>query len=94
MLSDQINSITCVLPSSLQVAKVYRSKIMLYVPWRPDESSDLLGGYMDFHSHYEDKKDNILENEQKFTQNATEIDEAIDDLTEHGLAPQHAYRTK
>ena len=62
---------------------------MLYVPWR-DESSYLLGGYMDFHSHYEDKKDDILKNEQKFTQNATEIDEAIDDLTEHG-PPQHAW---
>ena len=54
-------------------SKVYRSKIMLYVPWR-DESSDLLGGYMDFRSHYEDKIDDILENEQKYTQNATEID--------------------
>ena len=56
--------------------KVYRSKIMLYVPWR-DESSDFLGGYIDFRSHYEDKLDDILENEQKYTQNATEIDEAI-----------------
>ena len=70
-------------------SKVYRSKIMLYVPWR-DESSDLLGGYMDFRSHYEDKIDDILENEQKYTQNATEIDEAINDLTEHG-PPQHAW---
>jgi DNA replication protein DnaC len=70
-------------------SKVYRSKIMLYVPWR-DESSDLLGGYMDFRSHYEDKIDDILENERKYTQNATEIDEAIDDLTEHG-PPQHAW---
>ena len=33
-------------------SKVYRSKIMLYVPWR-DESSDLLG---DFRSHYEDNR--------------------------------------
>ena len=64
--------------------KVYRSELMLYVPWR-DESSDLLGGYIDFCSHYEDKLD-ILENEQKYTQNATEIDEAIDDLSEHGRA--------
>ena len=69
-------------------SKVYRSKIMLYVPWR-DESSDLLGGYMDFRSHYEDKIEDILDNERKYTQNATEIDEAIDDLTEHG-PPQHA----
>ena len=36
---------------------------MLYVPWR-GESSDLLGGYMDFRSHYEDKMDDILENER------------------------------
>ena len=64
-------------------SKVYRSKIMLYLPWR-DENSDLLGGYMDFRSHYEDKKNDILENERKHSQNATEIDEAIDDLTEHG----------
>ena len=33
--------------------------------------------------------DDILENEQKYTQNTTDIDEAIDDLTEHG-PPQHA----
>ena len=62
---------------------------MLYVLWR-DESSDLLGGHMDFCSHYEDKMDHILESERKYTQNATEIDEAIDDLTEHG-PPQHAW---
>ena len=43
-----------------------------------------------FRSHYEDKIDVILENEQKYTQNATEIDEAIDDLAEHG-SPQHAW---
>ena len=70
-------------------SKVYRSKIMLYLPWR-DETSDLLGGYMHFRNHYEDKKDGILENERKYSQNATEIDEAIDDLTEHG-PPQHAW---
>ena len=68
-------------------SKVYRSKIMLYIPWK-DESSDLLGGYMDFRSHYQDKIDDILENEQN--QNATDIDEAIDDLTVHG-PPQHAW---
>ena len=60
-------------------SKVYRSKIILYLPWR-DENSDLLGGYMDFRSRYEDKKDDILQNERKYSQNATEIDEAIDDL--------------
>ena len=50
-------------------SKVYRSKIMLYLAWR-DENSDLLGGYMDFQSHYDDKKDDILENERKYNQNA------------------------
>ena len=45
---------------------------------------------MNFQSHYEDKIDDILENEGKYSQNATKIDEAIDDLTEHG-PPQHAW---
>ena len=36
---------------------------------------------MEFRSHYEDKVEDILENEWKYTQNATEIDAAIDDLT-------------
>jgi septation ring formation regulator EzrA len=53
---------------------------MLYIPWR-DESSDLLRGYMDFRSHYEDKIDDILANEWKYTENASEIDEAIDNLS-------------
>ena len=53
---------------------------MLYLPWK-DKNSDLLGGYMDF---YEDKKDDILETERKYSQNSTEIDQVIDDLTEHG----------
>ena len=36
------------------------------------------------------KKDDILENKRKYSQSATEIDEAIDDLTEHG-PPKHAW---
>lgn len=36
---------------------------MLYMPWR-DENVDLLGGYPDFRSHYEDKCDDILANEK------------------------------
>ena len=52
--------------------------------------SDLLGGYMDFRDHYEDKLDDVLENERKYTRNAAEIDKVIDDLTGHG-PPQHAW---
>ena len=52
-------------------------------------NSDLLGGYVDFRSH-EDKRDDILENERRYSQNATEIDEAIDDLTQRGPS-QHAW---
>ncbi len=36
-----------------EACKLYRSKLMLYLPWR-DESTDLLDGYMDFRSRYED----------------------------------------
>ncbi len=62
---------------------------MLYLPWS-DESTDLLGGYMDFHSRYEDMSDDILANERKYSQNASLISEAMDDLHEHG-PPQHAW---
>ena len=72
-----------------EASKMYRSKLMLYLPWR-NENTDLLGGYPDFHSHYEDNCDDILANEQKFSHNATLINEAMDDLTEHG-PPQHAW---
>ena len=65
---------------------MYRSKIMLYVLWRY-ESSDL-GGYIDFRSHYEDKM--TFWTRSRSILNATEIDEAINDLTEHG-PPQHAW---
>ena len=51
---------------------------------------DLLGRYPDFHSHYEAKSTDILANERKYSQNATLINEAMDDLTEHG-PPQHAW---
>ena len=61
---------------------------MLYLPWRI-ENTDLLGGYPDFRSHYEQKCDEILVNECKLSHNATLINEAMDDLTEHG-PPQHA----
>ena len=62
---------------------------MLYLPWR-NENADLLGGYPDFRSHYEDKCEDVLANEQKFSHNATLINEAMDDLSEHG-PPQHAW---
>ena len=69
--------------------KLYRSKLMLYLPWR-DEDVDLLGEYPDFRSHYEDEHDVILANERKYSQNSTLISEAMDDLTEHG-PPRHAW---
>ena len=69
--------------------KLYRSKLMLYLPWR-NEDVDLLGEYPDFRSHYEDKDDVILANERKYSQNSTLIVEAMDDLTVHG-PPRHAW---
>ena len=62
---------------------------MLYLPWR-NENTDLLAGYPDFRSHDEDKCDDVLANEQKFSHNATLINEAMDNLTEHG-PPQYAW---
>jgi len=72
-----------------EASKMYRSKLMLYMPWR-NEDVDLLGGYPHFRSHYKDKCDDTLANEQKSSHNATLINEAVDELTEHG-PPQHAW---
>ena len=69
--------------------KLYRSKLMLYLPWR-NETIDLLGDYIDFRSRYEDNIETILAIEQKYSQNATIISDAIDDLNEHG-PPEHAW---
>ena len=72
-----------------EASKLYRSKLMLYLPWR-DESTDLQDGYMDIRSRYEDMADDVLANEWKYSQNASLIGEAMDDLREHG-PPQHAW---
>ena len=72
-----------------EAEKLYRSKLMLYFPWR-NESVDLLGGFSDFRSHYDNKSTIILANEQKYSQNVTLINEAMDELTQHG-PPQHAW---
>ena len=69
--------------------KLYRFKLMLYLPWR-NETIDLLGDYIDFRSRYEDNIETILAIEQKYSQNATIISDAIDDLNEHG-PPEHAW---
>ena len=45
-----------------------------------NESIDLLGGYRDFRSHYEAKLENILANEQQYTQNAMALEDAIERL--------------
>lgn len=50
----------------------------------------MLGGYLDFRSHYEDKREAVLANEQKFSHIALLINEAMDDLTVH-RPPQHSW---
>ena len=69
--------------------KLYRSKLMLYMPWR-DEATDILAGYVTFRSRYEDNAEDILAIEQQYSQNASLISDAIDDLNEHG-PPEHAW---
>ena len=69
--------------------KVYRSKLMLYLPWR-NENTDILGGYIKFKVRYDDMSDDILVNEQKSSQNPTLLEDAVGQLNEHG-PPQHAW---
>ena len=69
--------------------KVYHSKLMLYLPWR-NENTDLLGNYEDYHARYEANAEEILAVELKYSQNASVIGDAMDDLTEYG-PPEHAW---
>ena len=69
--------------------KVYHSKLMLYLPWR-NEDTDILGGYMTFQARYDDLSDDVLTNEQRYSQNATIIDDAYSQLQQQG-PPQHAW---
>ncbi len=69
--------------------KVYHSKLMLYLPWR-NEETDILGGYMSFKARYDDLSDDVLANEQRYSQNTSIIDEAYSQLQQQG-PPQHAW---
>ena len=70
-------------------SKVYRSKLMLYVPWR-NEDRDILAGYNSYRERYLALLNDILANERRYSQNADVIDEALDELSQHG-PPQHAW---
>ena len=63
--------------------KYYRSKIMLYVPWRK-EDTDLLGGHPTFESHFAEIVEQIASIEKLYTKNAETVDQAIQDLHVHG----------
>ena len=69
--------------------KVYHSKLMLYLPWR-DEEKDILDGYISYKARYDDLSDEILTNEQRYSQNVSIIDEAYEQLHQQG-PPQHAW---
>ena len=72
-----------------ETGEMYRAKIMLYIPWR-DETVDLLAGRADFKSHYEERADAILNNERKYSKNASLINEAMNDFHEF-VPPTHAW---
>ena len=63
--------------------KYYRSKIMLYVPWR-QEDSDILAGHPTFESHFAEKVEEIRMIEMLYTMNVETLDQAIQDLHVHG----------
>lgn len=67
----------------------YRAKLMLYLPWRVEET-DLIGNYADFLSHYCAVADIIHENEKKFTDNLGLIDDAIHSNAVNG-PPEHVW---
>ena len=57
---------------------------MLYLPWRK-ESTDLLGGYTDYISHYQHCQELITENERKYTANLEDL------IFDESGPPQHLW---
>ena len=51
----------------LQPSDYFRSKLMLYFPWR-NEEADLLGGHSSYQAHYQAVSAAVLENERKYNQ--------------------------
>ena len=63
----------------------YRSRLMLYYPWR-DEENDSLGNFASFEEHYDHVITTILTNENKYTVN--NVDDF--DIDEDG-PPEHVW---
>jgi hypothetical protein len=67
----------------------FRAKLMLFLPWR-DEERDLILDYDRYQSHYLTVRDDIHEEELKFTKNLELIEDAINELHVNG-SPEHAW---
>ena len=61
----------------------YRSKLMLFQPWRNED--DLKGQHDTFQSKYLADKDNITPNEEHYTHDEGELNEAYQDLIDEGI---------
>ena len=66
-----------------------RSRLMLFMPWRMEER-DLLKDYPNYSSHYNAVKDELLEQESKFSRNLELTYRALDQMEKQG-PPQHAW---
>ena len=65
--------------------------MLYYLPWG-DETSDLLGGYPDYYSHYQSCEDILLENEKKYTTDIDYLMEYLQQLNKSGPS-QHMWET-
>ncbi|XP_078603870.1 uncharacterized protein LOC144877700 [Branchiostoma floridae x Branchiostoma japonicum] len=61
----------------------YRNMLMLYLPWK-DEDVDLKRHFRSFKEHFDQVKDIVQTNESKFSVNATQVEQACEDLERMG----------
>jgi hypothetical protein len=67
----------------------YRAKLMLFLPWR-NEDTDLIKHFETHHLHYRHVRDELRDEEEKYTQNAEIIEDVILDNAVNG-PPEHAW---
>ena len=68
--------------------KYYRAKLFLFMPWRNEE--EIIGNYTSMEDRYTEECTAVQQNEQQYTYNEGELNEAYQQLEENG-PPENAW---
>ena len=84
MQKRKTESILCVkcFRQNKEPEKYYHSRLILYMPWNSED--ELLGEYNTYEDHYNDVKDVVECNAEKYHLHSNVLDAAINDIADNG----------